>query len=417
MDTAISTALSGLSADTAAINIIGNDLANLNTTGFKASEIQFEDVLSQTLGAGNSSGQIGLGVGPISSVAQYSQGSVQTTNGATDAAMEGNGFFVVQNQSNETLYTRDGSFQINAQGLLVDSAGDAVQGWTGVNGVVNTNGLTGDITVPQGATVPAAATTSMNVAMNLNSSVATTAPGATFTTPIQVYDSEGTSHDLTATFTKTATNAWSYTLTIPAADLTAGGNTTAASGNLTFDTNGNLLTPTLANDPQTVSISNLADGAANMTVNWNLYDSAGNATITQYAEASGVASTAQNGSPAGTVTDISLQNGGLLTATNPSGQQVTVGQLALASISNPETLLSVGNNNLQATSTTGTPAVGTAGSGSRGQIISGALESSTVDIASEFTNLLTFQRSYQADSRVITTADQMLQDTINLIHE
>ena len=154
-----------------------------------------------------------------------------------------------------------------------------------------------------------------------------------------------------------------------------------------------------------------------MTVNWNLYDSAGNATITQYAEASGVASTAQNGSPAGTVTDISLQNGGLLTATNPSGQQVTVGQLALASISNPETLLSVGNNNLQATSTTGTPAVGTAGSGSRGQIISGALESSTVDIASEFTNLLTFQRSYQADSRVITTADQMLQDTINLIHE
>ena len=170
MDTAISTALSGLSADTAAINIIGNDLANLNTTGFKASEIQFEDVLSQTLGAGNSSGQIGLGVGPISSVAQYSQGSVQTTNGATDAAIEGNGFFVVQNQSNETLYTRDGSFQINAQGLLVDSAGDAVQGWTGVNGVVNTNGLTGDITVPQGATVPAAATTSMNVAMNLNSS-------------------------------------------------------------------------------------------------------------------------------------------------------------------------------------------------------------------------------------------------------
>ena len=154
-----------------------------------------------------------------------------------------------------------------------------------------------------------------------------------------------------------------------------------------------------------------------MSINWNLYNSSGSPNITQYAEASGVSGTTQNGFAAGQISQVSLQNGGLLVANYSNGQQQTVGQLAVASISNPDSLNSVGNNNLAATAATSTPSVGAANTGSRGQIVAGALESSTVDIATEFTNLLTFERGYQANSRVITTADQIMQETINLIHE
>ena len=185
---------------------------------------------------------------------------------------------------------------------------------------------------------------------------------------------------------------------------------------MTFDSNGNLLTPPASAGPQTVSITGLADNASDMTINWNLYNSAGNGTITQYAEASGLSGTTQNGSVAGQISNVSLQNGGLLVANYSNGQNVTVAQLALASISNPDSLLSIGNNDLQASTTTATPAIGAANSGSRGQIIAGALESSTVNMSQEFVNLLSFQNSYQANSRVITTADQLLQETINLIH-
>jgi flagellar hook protein FlgE len=418
MISAFSTALSGLSADSTAIDIVGNDLANLNTTGYKASEVQFSDLMSQQLGVGSSSGQVGMGVAPASSVTEYTQGTIQTTNGPTDAAIQGNGFFVVTNQNNQTLYTRDGSFQVNASGQLTDASGDLVQGWSATNGTVNTNSAIGPISVPVGATVAATPTTTMSLALNLNSVASTTGTPSTFSAPVKVVDSQGTSHTLTATFTNTGSNAWSYSLTIPASDLTAGGTApaTVASGTLTFDANGNLTSPSASSDPQKVAITGLADGAANMSVGWSLFGASGTSNITQYAEASAVASTTQNGFPAGQINSVNLQNGGLLVATYSNGQQVTAGQLAVASISNPNSLTAVGNNTLAATATTATPAIGAAGTGSRGQIVAGALESSTVDIAQEFTNLLTFERGYQANSRVITTADQLLQDTLSLIH-
>jgi len=418
MNSAFSTALSGLNSDSAAINIVSNDLANLNTTGYKATSSEFSDLMSEQLGASSTSGQLGMGVGQVSAVTNYTQGSIQTTNGPTDVALEGNGFFVVQNQNNQTLYTRDGSFQVNASGQLVTASGDLVQGWGATNGTVNTNSAAGSISVPLGATIPATATTEMSLALNLNSAASTTGAAATFSSPIQVFDSEGTSHTLTATFTNTGINTWSYSLTIPSTDLSAGGATpaTVASGNLTFDSSGNLITPAANTDPQPVSVKGLADGAADMSIGWNLYGSSGSPNITQYAEASGVSGTTQNGSTAGQISQVSLQNGGLLVANYSNGQTLTVGQLAVASISNPESLTSAGNNNLAASATTATPSVGAANTGSRGQIVAGALESSTVDIASEFTNLLTFERGYQANSRVITTADQILQETINLIH-
>lgn len=415
MNSAFSTALSGLNADSAAINVIGNDLANLNTTGYKASEVDFSDLMSQAIGAGGTSGQVGLGVSTPIVVPQYTQGSIQTTGGPTDAAIQGNGFFVVQGQNNQTLYTRDGSFEINASGQLVTATGQNVQGWSAVNGTVNPNGAVGDLSVPLGATIAATPTTSMNLALNLNSAAATTGTGATFTAPISVIDSEGASHTLTATFTKTGTNTWSYAVTVPPGDLTSGSTTPITTGTLTFDSSGNLTSPTAASDPQVLKISGLADGAADMSINWNLYQN-GNPTITQFAEASGVSGTTQNGFAAGQISNVALQNGGLLVATYSNGQQLTVGQIAMASIANPDSLQEVGDNNLAATAQTATPAVGAAGTGSMGTIEAGALESSTVNIAQEFTNLLTFQRSYQADSRVITTSDELAQETVNLIH-
>jgi flagellar hook protein FlgE len=415
MISSFSTALSGLEADSGAINVIGNDLANLNTTGYKANEVQFSELISQQLGAGSGSGQVGLGVSPVSSFANYTQGTLQNTGGATDAAIQGNGFFVVKGADGQTNYTRDGSFQINASGEIVTAAGDAVQGWSATNGVLNPNGAIGSISVPLGATVPASATTSMTMALNLDSRVATTDPGAVFAAPIQVFDSQGESHTLTATFTKTAANTWSYALTIPSADLSAAGATTLASGTMQFDQNGKLTSPAVAADPQVVPITGLADGAADLSINWSLYNSSGNSNITQLAEASGVGSTTQNGFTAGQVNNVSLQNGGLLEASYSNGQKATIGQLAVASIANPSSLVSAGNNYLQTSATTATPSVGTAGSGARGQIVAGAIESSTVDIAQEFTSLLTFERSYQADSRVITVSDTLQQATVGLI--
>jgi flagellar hook protein FlgE len=417
MNTAFSTALSGLNADSVAIDVVGNDLANLNTTGYKANELEFYNLMSQSIGAAGNSGQLGLGVAPPSALPVYSQGTLLTTNGPLDAAIQGDGFFVVNNQNNQQLYTRDGSFQLTANGELVTGTGDAVQGWSAVNGVVNPNGPVGNISVPLGATIAATPTTTMNLALNLDSQTSTSGTPTTFSAPVQVVDSLGQTHDLTATFTNTGTNTWSYSLTLPASDLASGASTTVASGNLTFNSSGNLTSPAATAGAVPVNIAGLSDGAANMSINWNLYDSSGNASITQYAEASAVAGTTQNGYTAGQISNVSLQNGGTLVASYTNGQQVTVAQLALGSIANPDSLTEVGDNNLQASASSGAVTLGAAGTGPRGTITAGALESSTVDITQEFTNILTFQRSYQANSRVISAEDQLLQDTVNLIHQ
>ena len=409
---AYSVALSALQADSTAIDVVGNDLANLNTTGYKATDVQFEDLMAQSLGTGQNSAQLGVGVGPVGTAASYTQGTLTTTNGPTDAAIQGNGFFVVQNAQGETLYTRDGAFQVNASGSLITATGEAVQGWSAVNGTVNPNGPVGNLTVPAGATVPATATTSMGLTVNLNS---TTAPSASFSAPIQVIDSLGQSHTLSVNFTETSANNWNYTVTIPAADLQTGGTTTVAKGTLTFNPDGSLKSPASSASPVSLSVKGLADGANDMTIAWNLYNSNGSSMITQYDQASGVGNTTQNGFAAGQIANFSLQNGGLLVANYSNGQQITVGQLALASIPNPDSLLSVGDNDLQASSTTGSITVGAANTGGLGQIVAGTLESSNVDIATEFTKLLTYERSYQAASRVITTNDQMLQGLVGLI--
>jgi flagellar hook protein FlgE len=415
MSGSFSIALSGLTADTDALDIVGNNLANLNTTGYKDTTASFYDLLAQSAGGGSI--QIGGGVSATIGQSQFTQGSIQLTGGTFDAAIQGNGFFVVQDTAGDTLYSRAGNFQLDANGTLVTATGQDVQGWMSTNGVVNTSGAVGNITIPANALSTPVATTKFSVNMNLQSDATIGTSAATFSAPIQVVDSLGATQTLTATFTETAANTWGYSITIPGDALTggtAGTPSEVAKGTLTFDSNGNLTTPA-APGTVPVAITGLADGASDLSLNWNLYNpTTGASTITQFDQPSAVSGTSQDGSTATEITQVSIADGGAIVAHYSDGSQSVVAQLAIAGISNPQSLISVGQNNFELGADTATPAVGAPGTGSRGTIQGGALESSNVDIATEFTNLIVYQRSYEANSRVISTLDQLTQDLLNL---
>jgi flagellar hook protein FlgE len=420
MFTSFSAALTGLDAAQIGVDTVGTNLANLDTTGYKAASVSFYDLVAQNLGLGNGS-SVGLGTGQPQVTTEFTQGAIQTTGGALDGAIQGDGFFVVQDPSTgATEYTRAGNFQVDANGNLMTATGQFVQGWSATGGVLNTSGTIGNITIPSGALQPPLATANMSMSLNLNAAATVGGTDGTFTTPITVYDSLGNSHVLTMTFTETAANTWTYGVTIPGGDVKAGTAGTPyaipnATGTLTFDGNGNLLTPTAAKNPIAIKITGLNDGASDQTVNWSLYNPDGTPNITQYATPTAVATETQDGQAAAQLTHISMSNGGEILAQYSNGQQLAVAQLALASIRNPSSLTSVGDNNFEVSANTAIPAVGTPNTGGRGNILAGSLESSTVDIAQEFTNLITFQRSYEASAKVITTTDTLTQDTINLI--
>jgi flagellar hook protein FlgE len=414
MFTSFSTALSALSAHTTAVDVVGNNLANLNTPGFKASTVSFHDLVTQSLGAGLGETQVGFGVGRPVTLRQFSQGAIQSSSGPLDAAIQGDGFFVVRDTAGNVLYTRGGNFQVDKAGNLLTSTGEKVQGWTDISGAVDTNNALGDIAIPIGSLKPPKATGNISFDLNLNAAGAT---GDKFSTPIEIFDSLGTSHVLTVTFTKNATaGQWDYEVTIPGVDV--GDPATAAmqlaTGNITFDNTGTLATPAATDPPIAFDITGFADGAADITgLNWQLYNGT-TPRLTQYAQPSAVAANSQDGSGAAQLIKVGLADGGKVLAQYSNGQQTVVGQLALASIRNPESLIAVGNNNYQLSARSALPAIGLPGSGGRGQVIGGAVEYSTVDIAREFTNLIVLQRGYQANSRVVTAVDELSQETINL---
>lgn len=415
MLTAFSTALSGLDAESTAISVVGNNLANLNTTGFKASTVVFSDLLSQTLDAEGST-QVGMGVQQPKTQTIFSQGSTTATSDGLDAAISGQGFFIVQNSAGETEYTRDGNFTTNSAGDLVTATGEYLQGWTASNGTLTTSGATGNIVVPSGTLEPATATSTMSLSMNLDSAAAntTTSSTPTFSTSIQVYDSLGEAHTLTLNFWKTATGSWSWGASVPSSD-----GTTASTGTLTFNSSGDLtsggnIVSSSNTDNQTISITGLTDGAANMSITWDTL-SGSTPNITQYAQTSAVSTNAQNGNAPSQIGSVSIGDGGTVIASLSNGQQVTVGQLAMASFVNPGSLINVGDNAYQLSGATSDPSVGVANTGARGNVIGSSLEASTVDISTEFTNLMSFQNSYEADSRVVTTANTIEQQAVSMI--
>jgi flagellar hook protein FlgE len=364
--------------------------------------------------------QPGFGVATAGVLAQFNQGSLQSTGGAFDAAIQGDGFFVLKDTSGAQLLTRDGTFKADASGNLITSAGQYVQGWTQTNadGTVNTNGAIGNIQIPTGSLRAPVATKSFEFNLNLNSG-ANADSTSTFSAPVQAVDSLGNKQTLTASFTKTGANTWSYSVSIPTSALSpsSGSTNPLTTGTLTFDSSGNLTSPTAAPpsvlNQVAVSVTGLADGASDLSLNWNLSDPiTGASQITQVAEPSAVSTSTQDGVAAAQLVKVGIGSGGSLVAQYSDGEQRNVGQIALATVRNPQSLASIGQNNYQLTSSSAAPVVGTPGTGGRGTIVGGQLESSTVDIATEFTKLIVFQRSYQANAKVVTTEDQLTQDTI-----
>jgi flagellar hook protein FlgE len=407
--------LSGLTAESTALSAIANNLSNQNTTGYKDTTVLFSDLFYQNLGTTGSGDpmEVGAGtkVGAMPSL--FTQGSVQATGVPTDAAIQGAGFFVVQ-QNGATSYTRAGNFSVDANNFLVTSQGQQVLGYQAVNGVVNAGGGIAPLQLGAGTISPPSATSNVELTTNLNAAANV---GDTFSTPITVYDSLGASHVLTFTYTNTGPGAWKYSITIPAADVGGTGNPVVVnSGNLTFDSNGNLTAPAgnvtgiTVGPPNTAALS---DGAAALTFTWQLYNNS-TGLLTQVAAPSSTSSTSQNGAGSGTLVNFTIGSDGTITGSFSNGKTQALGQLALATFANNDGLKLQGNTDFTPTLASGQAVVGAPGNGGRGTLSGGALELSNVDIATEFAHLIVAQRGFEADAKAVTTFDQITQDTIAL---
>jgi len=418
--------LTGLESDSTALNTIANNLSNMNTTAFKGQTANFSDLFYQQIGAAGSGDPIQVGAGTqVSSIAtDFTQGTLNSTGTATDVAINGNGFFVVNN-SGVNEYTRAGNFSLDSSGNLVTQNGMGVMGYPAVNGVVNTNSPLTQVSIPVGQVEPPKATTTMNMTANLN---ATSATGTQFPAQITIYDSLGVSHVATVTYTQTGTNTWSYSAALPAADF-ASGISTPVTGTMNFDSSGNLTTVTPAGGVATtvgtaagdissipVSFSGLADGAANLNMQWNLLGTSGTPTISQVDATSATSATTQDGYDSGQYQSFTIGSDGTVSATFSNGQQLAVGQLALANVTNVQGLRMLGGGNYATTMASGAASISTSGTAGLGTLQDGALEESNVNISSEFSNLIIAQRAFEANSKAVTTFDTVTQETINMIH-
>jgi len=408
--------------------VIASNLANVDTPGFKDQQIEFADLFYQNLGTDGAGDPIqqGAGVQVSSQTSDFTQGDVSATGVDTDVAINGNGFFVVEENGVQS-YTRAGNFEIGTNNLLETAGGQTVMGYPATNGVVNTSAGLSTLELGAGTSSPATATANLQMTTNLN---ATGGVGSTYSTTATIYDSLGAPHQLTVTYTNTGVSTWSYQLSIPSADLspTVSGTPPVSTpqtgilqtGTLTFDGNGNLISDTqgtgaAATPPTdiTASISGFADGASNQTFNWNVLNGT-TPVITQLAAANSTASIEQDGTASGTLQSFSIGSDGTITGSFSNGTTATLGQIALASFADEQGLSRNGDNTYSTTLASGQPTIGAPTSGGLGSITGGSLEASNVDIATEFSNLIVAQRSYEANARVITTFDQIEQDTIAL---
>ncbi len=411
--------LTGLNADSTALNTIANDLANMSTTGFKSQSVTFSDLFYQQVGATGSGDpiQTGSGTQVASITTDFSNGTPNSTGVNTDVALQGNGFFVVSNDANQFL-TRAGHFTTDSTGNLTTPNGMHVMGYPAVNGVVSTAAPLSPISIPIGQVMAPSATTKFDMTANLNSS----GSGAVFPATMDVYDSLGQMHTATVTYTQTGVNAWNYSITLPAADT--GGVSTPVTGAMTFNATGNLSTvngtPVGTGAAQISSIpvtfSGLTDQANNLSMNWNLLGAAGKPAIKQVDATSAVSNTTQDGYASGQYQDFAIGTDGTVTVTFSNQQKLNVGQIALANVANKQGLRDMGNGDYDTTLASGTAAIATSGSAGLGIMQNGALEGSNVNISAEFSALIIAQRAFEANSKTITTFDTITQETIQMIH-
>jgi len=442
MGSAMFTAVTGLLAHQRRLDVIANNIANVNTTAYRSSRMMFQDLLSQTIEGGTAPVgdfggtnplQIGLGVVAAAIDVDHGQGSLFTTGVNSDLAIQGNGFFVLSDGQN-SFYTRDGSFALNAEGILVDPAtGMRVVGYTAdSNGVIDPDNTTpGDITIALGATQIVRQTQMATLAGNLQSDAA---DGAIVNRTIQVFDSLGTARSIQIVFTKRAQvddggtlyNAWLWRAEFEGTDVT---NVNAAeTGVLLFDDEGVFHAEGSIDDGVTDTFTARASLASQdeISIPGSLFTGSSIpavpfefdlevASLTQLEGETDVSLLGQDGFPLGVLESFGIGQDGIINGVYTNGLQVVLGQIALASFPNVGGLERVGDNLFMSAPASGLAQLGAPNTGGRGSVSGGVLEMSNVDLGTEFTNMIITQRGFQANARTITTADTMLQEAVNLV--
>jgi flagellar hook protein FlgE len=411
-------AISGLKNHQTFMDVVGNNIANVNTTGFKQSQVTFQDILSQTVRSasapqngrgGVNPEQVGLGVAVAGIDTVQTQGTLQSTGKLTDMAIQGDGYFVMSD-GKQNFYTRDGAFDLGLDGTLVNPAnGLHVMGWMPdpTTGVVNTAAPPTNITIPIGGNMTGHASTGLTVDGNLDATTSTGAPN-TYPLSATIYDAQGDAVPVTLNFTKNAANTWNYTVTSSDPNVVANPST----GTIVFDGAGKV-------DPtKCTPIANL-----NMTLDNTVTQATSPQALkldlsqmTQLASTPSSLTSNTDGASAGTLTSFSVGQGGDITGIYSNGYKQPLGQMAMASFANPDGLVKAGGNLFSTSSNSGTPMLGMPATGNRGTIATGFLEGSNVDLAQQFTNMIMAERGFQANSRVITTSDEILQDLVNIKH-
>ena len=399
--------ISGLRSHQLMMGVVGNNIANVNTVGFKASMITFQEALSQMIEApaagtattgGANAIQVGLGVvvGSIDGI--FTQGASQVTGRATDVAIQGTGFFVV-NEGGQRLYTRAGAFSFDSAGNLITPSGQLVQGWLTdqTTGITDTQAPVTTINLPLAQVIDPNLTTVVEVGGNIDADLAI---GDTNTFSITVYDSLGNPQGLVVTFTKTGANAFTAS-----ADIN-GTPVTLSSTSVTFATDGTL------SSAGTITVSGFTPpGADPMSFDLDL---ATNQPLVQFGGPSSLEAFDQDGNASGVLRDFAIAGDGSIVDQFSNGWTRPLGKIALAAFNNPNGLVRVGESNFQESVNSGQARIGEAGTSDRGSMSASTLEMSNVELAREFTNLIIAQRGFQANSRIITASDEILADLVNM---
>ncbi len=422
MGTALFAGVSGLQNQQRALDVIGHNIANINTTGYRSGRVLFQDLFSATIhGASGPSGgrsgtnpaQIGLGVWLANIDINFNQGSFQTTGIGSDLGIQGDGFFVMSDGL-ALFYTRDGSFSLDPNGNLTDPAtGFRVQGYSAIDGVVDTTGGIGNIEIQVGGAALARATESVTFSGNLDARADAADPvgwppvGRT----LAVFDSQGKQVNLTFTFTRAAAPANTFELIVTSDQGTVGGDATTASPfDVTFDADGQIVAGSSFVDVSVTNLTGVND--LNITVDFS--------TLTQLGGSGSSAShtiavQSQDGFSPGVLESFNVGGSGVINGIYSNGLTQSLGQVVLGRFSNPGGLSRIGRNMFIPSPNSGIAQIGEPQSGGRGSLVGGVLEGSNVDLASEFTRLIIAQRSFQANARSITTADTILGETVNLV--
>lgn len=417
------TGVSGMTAQGEALGVIGDNIANSNTVGFKASRAEFQDIISKNLKGILGGNQIGRGVkiGAVNPI--LTQGNVDATQKVTDLAISGDGYFKVKGSDGES-YTRDGSFHFDREGYLVTNDRQRVQGFSTDEKGNIVNRVT-DIKFPRALT-PAKATKEIKLDLNLDSRMEATKvfdpkdPYATshYSTGVEMYDSQGNKHLVSYFFNKTADREWEFRGLVDGKEVTGGEEGTLSevcAGKLQFTVDGKLDSQELTRSAFNFKGGALQDQQIKVNFGDAIKDGGKGLDGTkQYGKNSDLISWNQDGAAAGTITGMSFNDDGVLTAVYSNGQAADLAQIALAKFENPEAMFKVGNNRLKESRDSGAASLGGAGAAGRGKLFAKSLERSTVDLATEFVNMIQNQRGFQANAKTITTTDELLNEVIQL---